>query len=127
MTVNYSHLPPKNIDHEHPWYSLCVDLIGPYKATDATDREYTLHAMTMIDPSTGWFEVAEIDNKTADHIGKNLDYIWFSRYPRPVQCIFDNENEFLRKDFQEMLQSYGIMPKPTMVKNPQANLVERVH
>ena len=31
-------------------------------------------------------------------------------------------------EFQELLQSYGITPKPTTIKNPQANsFVERIH
>ena len=83
--------------------------------------------MTMIDPASGWFEVVQVQNKTAEHIGIMLDRTWFSRYPRPVRCIYDNGNEFLGKDFQEMLDSYGVKGIATTVKNPQANLVERVH
>ena len=49
----YGHLAPKNIDHEHPWHALCVDLIGPYSVTDATGIYYDLLAMTITDPSTG--------------------------------------------------------------------------
>ena len=81
----------------------------------------------MTDPSTSWFEVAEIKNKSAEHAGKTLDHVWFSRYLRPVQCACNNRNEFLGKDFQEILESYGIEPKPITVKNPQANLVEHAH
>ena len=71
--------------------------------------------------------MAEIKNKSAEHKEKTLDYVWFSCYLRPVQCKCDNGNEFLSNDFQEILESYSIEPKPTTVKNPQANLVERVH
>ena len=55
--------------------------------------------MTMTDPSTGWFEVVEIKNKSTEHAGKTLDHLWFLRYPHPVQCVCDNRNEFLSKDF----------------------------
>jgi hypothetical protein len=58
---------------------------------------------------------------------KILDQTWFCRYPRPRRCISDNGNEFLGKEFQELLQSYGVKSVSTTVKNPQANLVERVH
>jgi transposase InsO family protein len=42
-------------------------------------------------------------------------------------AIFDNGSEF-SSEFRELLDSYGIIPKPTTVKNPQTNaFVERVH
>ena len=53
----YGHLPPKEAEEAIPWKRVNVDVIGPYKAkTPAGVR--TLYAMTMIDPATGWFEVA---------------------------------------------------------------------
>ena len=44
-----------------PWERVCVDLIGPYTIGNDGDSETTatLHAMTMVDPATGWFEIAE--------------------------------------------------------------------
>jgi transposase InsO family protein len=81
----------------------------------------------MCDPETGWFEVAEIKDKTSKGTAKILDQTWFCRYPRPKRCISDNGNEFLGKEFQELLQYYGVKSVPTTVKNPQANFVERVH
>jgi len=42
-------------------------------------------------------------------------------------CISNNGNEFLGKEFQETLQSYGVKSVSTTDKNPQANLKERVH
>ena len=53
----------------------------------------------------------------ADHEG-----IW------RVSVIHDNGNEFIGKEFQELLSSYGIKSVPTTVKNPQANaLIERTN
>ena len=60
---NYGHLPPKNIDEDIPWRTICVDLIGPYQITDGTGVDYKLWAMTMIDPATGWFEIVETHTK----------------------------------------------------------------
>jgi transposase InsO family protein len=62
----------------------------------------------MCDPATGWFEVAEIKDKTSEGMAKILDQTWFCRYPRPKRCISDNGKEFLGKEFQELLQSYGV-------------------
>jgi transposase InsO family protein len=81
----------------------------------------------MCDLATGWFEVAKIRNKTSKGTAKKKDQTLFCRYPRPKRCISDNGNEFLGKEFQELLQSYGVKSVATTVKNPQANFVERVH
>ncbi|GKY94846.1 hypothetical protein MPSEU_000449600 [Mayamaea pseudoterrestris] len=123
----YGKLPLKDNVEVHPWHTVCVDLIGPYTITGKDGVTRSLNAMTMADPSTGWFEVMEVKDKTADHIAQTFDRCWLCRYPRPVECIFDNGNEFLGRGFQEMLESFGIEPTPTTVKNPQANFVERVH
>jgi RNase H-like domain found in reverse transcriptase/Integrase zinc binding domain len=122
----YGHLSLKNID-QNPGDTLCVDLIGPYTITTKHGKKLNLHALKRCDPATGWFEVAEIRNKTYEGTAKILDQTWFCRYPRPKRCISDNGNEFLGKEFQELLQSYGVKSVATTVKNPQANFVERVH
>jgi len=124
--TKYGHLTPRTFE-EKPWDTLCVDCIGPYQVTDKKGNHYELKAMTMCDPASGWFEIVEIPNKGSETTALLVDRTWFSRYPRPQRCIFDNGNEFLGKEFQDMLKSYGIAPVPTTVKNPQANYVERVH
>ena len=99
-------------------------------------------AMTMVDPATGWFEIAELPyievkqikennidyiDKTSARISQLFDKVWLSRYPRPTKVVFDNGSEF-KKDFQILLKDWGIKPKCTTVKNPQANApVERIH
>ena len=99
-------------------------------------------AMTMVDPATGWFEIAELPyievkqikennidyiDKTSARISQLFDQVWLSRYPRPTKVVFDNGSEF-KKDFQILLRDWGIKPKCTTVKNPQANApVERIN
>ena len=43
-----------------PWEALCVDLIGPntLKGKDKTVIDFM--CVTMIDPATSWFEIAEL-------------------------------------------------------------------
>jgi hypothetical protein len=57
--LKYGNLPPKTIITV-PWRALCVDLIGPYtlKGKDGTIIDFM--ALTMIDPTTSWFEVVEL-------------------------------------------------------------------
>ena len=57
-----------------------------------------------------------------------MDDIWFARYPRPLYFIHDNGGEFIGVSIKELLDSYGVKPKPTTLKNPQSNgLYERIH
>ncbi len=81
----------------------------------------------MADPASGLFQIAELPNKRAHTTAILLDRTWFFRYSRPMQIIGDDGSEFLCEEFQEMIQSFGIEPTPTTVKNPQANFVERIH
>jgi transposase InsO family protein len=83
--------------------------------------------MTICDPVTGWFEVAEIKDNTAAETAKILDQVWFCCYPRPLRCITDNGNEFLGTEFQELLRYYGVQPLHTTIENPKANFVECIH
>lgn len=123
----YGHLPHNDKSNTTPWHTLYVDLIGPYSLTDGAGIDYSLLCLTMVDHATGIFEITQIKDKTAETVALALDRTWFSRYPRPVRCIYDNGSEFTSKEFTELLDSYGIVKTPTTVKNPQANLVERVH
>ena len=62
--LKYGLLPPKEAEAE-PWETLCVDLIGPYKIIrkhmPKKNRILWLHCLTMIDPATGWFEIAPME------------------------------------------------------------------
>ena len=57
--LKYGHIPPKNAT-THPWKQVCVDLIGPstVKAKDKSKMDFV--CLTIIDPATSWFEIAEL-------------------------------------------------------------------
>lgn len=126
-TKKYGELPPKEAEAQ-PWHKLCVDLIGPYKVQTLEGKVHCLHALTMIDPATSWFEIAEIPDKLSETIARIVDKEWLNRYPRPLEVSFDQGGEFTGVEFQELLESYGIRPKPSTSRNPQSNgVIERVH
>ena len=127
-TQQYGHLPPKEAE-TIPWERLCIDLIGPYTIGSKRNKdECTLHCLTMIDPATGWFEIAEIDSKRADTISNVLELKWLNRYPRPSEIIMDHGTEFLAEVQTTLRHEYGITPKFITTRNPQANaMVERAH
>ncbi len=82
----------------------------------------------MIDPATGWFEMAEIKGKFAYTVANTVEQAWFTWYPWPTQIIFDRGTEF-QAEFAEMVtKDYGLKRKPISTRNPQANaILERVH
>jgi hypothetical protein len=66
--LKYEKIPPKDPD-ANLWDVLCIDLIGPYSITvevQGKKKEIVLHCLTMIDPTTGWLEIAEVPRKRAD-------------------------------------------------------------
>jgi hypothetical protein len=106
-------------------------------------------ALTMIDPTSSWFEIAELSvvkqlrrqtvngkelliadkifDKTSEHIAKLVNKTWLCRYPRCCHLIYNNGSEF-KLHSKYLCESYGIKHKPTTVKNPRANgILERVH
>ena len=123
----YGKLPLKEAEEPIPWKRVNVDLIGPLTVKTPNGKEHVLNALTMIDPATGWFEVAEVPTRHAETVAKVFDDTWLSRYPRPTYIGFDNggENKGL---FSEMVSNYGLKKKHSTPYNPQSNgIVERVH
>jgi hypothetical protein len=53
-----------------------------------------LWCITMIDPATAWFEIAEIPTKQADFIANLLEFHWLTRYPWPTEIWMDRGGEF---------------------------------
>ena len=43
----------------------------------------------MIDTVTGWFEVVQYDDKRAITIANLVETTWMSRYPRPIEIVYD--------------------------------------
>jgi len=110
-----------------------IDCTGPWDIQYENDitgeiQNQKLDLLTISDACLGWVEFLVMKNKTAKHTAHLFDINWLCRYPRPRRVIYDNGSEFIGFEFQELLESYGIEPQPTTVKNPQANsVIERLH
>ena len=90
----YGKLPPKQAE-TNPWDTLCVDLIGPYTIPRKGKKPLKLWCLTMIDPATGWFEMAQILNKMAAEIADITEKTWFTCYPLPQRILFDRGTKFM--------------------------------
>ncbi len=122
----YGKLPPKQAE-TIPWHTLCIDLIGPYKVGEGKQQR-ELWCLTMIDPATGWFEIANIPAKSADVIANILEQTWLTRYPWPTEVVLDRGREFMAEVKTMLTRDYGCNRKPITTRNPQANaMVERSH
>lgn len=124
----YGHLPPKMAETT-PWERVDVDIIGTYKVRTPTGV-HKLTAMTMIDPVTGWFEIAplaENENAGSYEAQKAFDSYWLARYPRPRFVGTDNGVHF-KRFFKDLIDNYGLTRKISTEYNPQSNgIIERVH
>ncbi len=134
----YGHLSPKTV-YAIPLECLCVNLIGPYTLKGKDNSQIDFMALTMINPTSSWFEIAELPavkqlcrqtvngkelliadeifDKTSERIAKLVNKTWLCRYPRCRHLIYDNGSEF-KLHLKYLCKSYGITCKPTTVKNP---------
>ena len=124
---------PEKLAEATPWETSCVDLMGPYKIPLKQKKKgkevvLQLWAVTMIDPCTGWFEIASIPSKSADIVSNAVERTWFCRYPWPQQVTIDRGKEFLAEFATMVDKDCGATRNPITACNPRANsIVERVH
>jgi hypothetical protein len=141
VTKIHGHLPLKTI-YKNPWECLCVDLIGPYTLKGKANLQIGFMALTMIDPASSWFKIAELSivkwlrwqtvygkellmageifDKTSERIAKLVNKTWLCRYPWCCHLIYNNRSEF-KLHLEYLCESYGIRRKPTRVKNQQVD------
>ena len=105
-----------------------MDLIGPW-TVHLEDGEYIqFRAITCIDPVINIMEAVRIRNKTSEHVAEQFANFWLAKYPKPLNCIYDNRGEFIGKSFRNLFDHAGIKKKPCTVKNPRSNAAcERMH
>ena len=146
----YGNLPPKNIAELKPWYLVHSELIRSYSKSIKQQQSdcamikntVSLTWMTMIEPTTCWFEnfgilmynLGKVMGGNDEYIDKSYTRVsqlfkntWLSRYPHPHTVVFHNGSEF-KWDFNPFLKDLDIKSVLTTIKNPQANAsVEWVH
>ena len=99
----YGKLPHKPSEN-NPKDTLCVDLIGPCTIPRKGKTPLKLWCLKMMDPATGWSEMAQIPNKTAAEIADISEKTWFNFYPLPQQIVLDRGTKLLA-EFAKMCQN----------------------
>jgi len=76
-------LPPEPTPEIIPQHTLCADLVGPHKFGNEKKPKtcVKVHCMTMIDPSTRFFNTADVGQKTVNVTANWLEIHWLSRHP----------------------------------------------
>ena len=64
--------------------------------------------LTIINPATGWFEMAQIPNKMAAQNVIITEKTWFTRYPLPQRIVFDRGTEFMGEFSKMCHNDYGL-------------------
>ena len=65
--LKYGYIPPK-IATTRPWKQVCVDLIGPYVIKAKGKSKLDFMCLTIIDPATSWFEIAELPHSDVEYV-----------------------------------------------------------
>ena len=72
----------------------------------------------MIDPATGWFEIAAVESARADLVANAVELTWLNRYPWPDKCILDRGNEFLAEFYDMISDDYNHKLSRITTRNP---------
>ena len=57
----------------------------------------------MIYPVTGWFNIAQYNDKRSISIANLVETKWLSRYPRAIEIMYDQGSEFIGHEFRKYL------------------------
>ena len=77
----------------------------------------------MIDPATGWFEMAQVPNKKDAEIADITRKIWFTCYPLNQRIVFDCGTEIMAEFAKICQNDYGLKSKPITTRNYQSNAI----
>ena len=63
----------------------------------------------MIDPVTGWFEIAQYNDKRAISISNLVETKCLSRYPIPIEIMYDQGSYFIGNEYRnhQLKQNMG--------------------
>ena len=81
----YGLLPEKEAEIM-PWEQLWIDTVGTYEIKRKNKKTFTLKVITMMDPATGWFEIAAITDGKAITAASAAETNWLSRHAPATEC-----------------------------------------
>ena len=71
----------------------------PYK--NVKKENLHLKSVTMIDPVTGWYEIAQYEDKIAMSVADLVETTCLYRYPIPIEIMYEQGNEFIGHELRK--------------------------
>ncbi len=124
----YGHLTGTTIElNINKFEVIAADIMGPLLISKDDGMEYS-HILTIIDIKSRYIELIPLHNTLGPTVATAIDQVWLCRYPRPNIILTDNGKNFIGKEVNDLLLSYGIKHKYTTTYNLQCNsIIERSH
>ena len=79
----YGELPPREAQLA-PWQEIAVDLIGPW-SINVNEVKVMLNALSILDTVTNFAELIRISNKSAAHVGLQLERLVIALFEAAVR------------------------------------------
>ena len=75
-------------------------LVGPYaiRIKGKTEKLH-LKSVAIIYPVTGWFDISQYKYKISISIANLVETTCLSRYPIPIEIMYDQVKEFISREF----------------------------
>lgn len=108
---------------ERPFQMLYIDFLGPYPRS----RDGNTHIVVVLDQLTKFVLIKAIRRATTDIVLKFLYEQVFCMFGVPETLLSDNGKQFISREFEKTMDTYGITHVRTAVYSPQANASERVN
>ena len=89
--IKYGTLTAKEAE-EIPWKNMCWYNWELRHTEKGTKRNLNLKAVMMMVPVTGIFEIAQYNYKIAISIASLVKTMWISRYPRPIEIMYNQRS-----------------------------------
>jgi hypothetical protein len=70
-------------------------MIGPYTIKRKSKKPLLLWCVTMIDPTTSWFEIKQVQNRESHTVANVVEQTWLTQYLCPIIVVFDKGTEFM--------------------------------
>lgn len=106
-----------------PWEYVAMDIIGPLVRSSKGHK----YLLVMQDKFTKWVEFCPLREQKTRPIIQAFKEKILLRYGTPRILITDNGTQFTAKDFQKLVESFGITHQRTSPYSPQCNPVERTN
>ncbi|KAF4701117.1 DNA-(apurinic or apyrimidinic site) lyase, partial [Perkinsus olseni] len=112
-------------------HRVAVDLVGPiYLPEHAREKDvqYPTYCLVMLDPYTGWLELAALYTKEAKEVAETIVNVWVLRHGPFLELLSDRGGEFLNQIMGQICRTLGVTHLVSSGYCPETNgCTERIN